>query len=123
MLVDKLKELAEKNNLTQAEIAKLTGLSKSIISEYFSGKKKPRTSSLLKLASVLKTTVEELDESRKGNITVAQAAKLMGCDPQFVRIGLQQGSLPIGAAVKVGETRYSYYISPKLFYEFTGIRI
>ena len=38
---------------------------------------------------------------------------------QFIRIGLQRGLLPFGTAVKLS-TRYTYYISPKLFYEYIG---
>ena len=49
-----------------------------------------------------------------------QAAKLMGKGVQFVRIGLQRNILPIGRAVKNG-SKWNYYISPKLFEEFTGI--
>ena len=52
-------------------------------------------------------------------ISVKDAAKLMGKSEQFVRIGLQRGLLPIGQAIKMS-SMYTYYISPKLFYEFTG---
>ena len=51
-------------------------------------------------------------------MTVAEAAKLMGVSPQFVRIGLQRGLLPIGAAVKL-RSRWAYYISPELLERFT----
>jgi len=55
-------------------------------------------------------------------IKVAEAAKLMGVSEQFVRIGMQRGRLPIGKAVQLSEKRWTYYISPKLFEEFTGIK-
>ena len=58
----------------------------------------------------------------RGNISVLEAAKLMGKSEMFVRIGLQRGSLPIGNAVKTS-SKYSYYISPKLFEEYTGIKV
>ena len=52
------------------------------------------------------------------------AAAMMGKDPQFVRIGLQRGLLPFGKAIKTTDNgrvqRYSYYISPKQFMEYTG---
>lgn len=55
------------------------------------------------------------------NISVAKAAKIMGKDQQYVRQGIVQGILPIGTAFKrAGSKQYDYYISPKLFYEFTG---
>lgn len=34
-------------------------------------------------------------------IKTAEAALIMGCSPQFVRIGLQQGILDIGNAIKI----------------------
>lgn len=58
------------------------------------------------------------------NITIKEAAKLMGVSEQELRLGLQQGDYPIGTARKNKPGgKYKYYISPKLFYEFTGIKI
>lgn len=45
-----------------------------------------------------------------GRISVSEAAKLLGVSPQFVRIGMQRGTLPIGAAVKMS-SRWTYWIS------------
>ena len=55
----------------------------------------------------------------KNKLSPVLVAKLMNKSPQFVRIGLQRGALPIGSAVKNG--KWSYYISPKLFEEYTGL--
>ena len=44
-------------------------------------------------------------------ITPDQAAYVMGCSAQFVRIGLQRGLLDIGDAVKMS-TKWTYNISP-----------
>ena len=52
-------------------------------------------------------------------MTVAEAAKVMGVSQQFIRIGMQRGLLPIGAAVKL-RSRWAYYISPQLVERFTG---
>lgn len=58
------------------------------------------------------------------NVTVKEAAKLMGVSEQELRLGMQQGDYPIGTARKNKPGgKYKYYISPKLFYEFTGIKI
>ena len=43
-------------------------------------------------------------------ITVQQAADILGVSEQFVRYGLREGTLPIGAAVKMS-SRWTYYIS------------
>lgn len=44
-------------------------------------------------------------------ITPDQAAYVMGCSAQFIRIGLQRGLLDIGDAVKMSG-RWTYNISP-----------
>lgn len=57
----------------------------------------------------------------KRSISVKEAAKLMGKHESFIRIGLQRGILPFGVAEKLPNSkRYTYYISPKLFYEYVG---
>lgn len=43
-------------------------------------------------------------------LTVKEAAKELGVSEQFIRIGLQQERLPIGAAVKMPGGRWSYLI-------------
>lgn len=55
-------------------------------------------------------------------ITVAEAARIMGVSQQFVRVGMQRGTLPIGTAVKMSSV-WTYYISPKLFEAFTGMKM
>lgn len=60
-----------------------------------------------------------------GNVPVYKAAAVMNKRPQFVRCGMQTGKLPIGTCIESGtlpdgRARYTYYITPKLLYEFTG---
>lgn len=56
-----------------------------------------------------------------GNIPLKMAAQIMQKDYQSVRLGLIKGLYPIGVAMKApGSKAYNFYISPKLFYEFTG---
>ena len=57
------------------------------------------------------------------NLPIKRAAELMGKREQFVRIGLQRGRLPFGTATKISAERYSYYISPIKFAEFTGLSL
>ena len=59
------------------------------------------------------------------NVPVIVAARIMGKSPQFVRIGLQRGILPIGRALKTNDRneQYDYYISPRLLAEFTGCSV
>ena len=52
-------------------------------------------------------------------ITVKDAARLMGVSPQFIRIGMPRGLLPIGTAVKMSSV-WTYYISEAKLKEYTG---
>lgn len=57
------------------------------------------------------------------NIPVADVAKIMGKDPQFIRLAMINKLLPIGLAYKKeGSSQYDFYISPKLFYEYMGYK-
>ncbi len=58
----------------------------------------------------------------KGNLPVAEAARLMNKNPQFVRVGLQRGILPFGYAVQTS-SKWTYFISPVKFTEVTGIPV
>lgn len=53
------------------------------------------------------------------SISIKKAAEIMGKSQQFVRVGLQRGLLPFGTAVKMS-SMWTYYISPKKFYEYVG---
>ena len=45
-------------------------------------------------------------------VTVKDAAALLGCSEEFVRVALQQKMLPIGFAMRMDHsTRYTYYIN------------
>jgi len=44
-------------------------------------------------------------------IKTSEAAAIMGCSPQFVRVGMQQGKLNIGDAIKMSSV-WTYNIIP-----------
>ena len=55
------------------------------------------------------------------NVPIAEIAKAMGKDAQYVRIGIQQGILKFGTAMKIGDSRaFSYYCPDKKVWEETG---
>lgn len=54
------------------------------------------------------------------SIPITTAAEILGKSPQFVRIGLQQKSLPIGSAVKMS-SEWTYHISYELLKNYVGI--
>ncbi len=69
---------------------------------------------------------------KMGSVPVRVAARVYGRDPEWVRVGIIAGWLPIGEATRNGKRvtdvkelnskfgRINYYISPKLLYEQTG---
>ena len=54
------------------------------------------------------------------NLSVKETAALLNKSQQFVRIGLQQGVLPIGIAIKMNGERWTYHISKKRLEEYIG---
>ena len=58
---------------------------------------------------------------RDNNIKPAEAADILGVSPQFVRVAMQLGQLPIGVAIKLpGSTEFTYQISENLLQERTS---
>lgn len=123
---DRLKQVMREKNMSQAELSVLTGIGKSSISQYLSGKNEPKAKTTQKIAEALQISAAWLIEEAVVNnseiekcISIEKAAGLMGKSKLFVRAGIINGNLPFGYAVKLS-SRYSYHISPKLFYEYMG---
>lgn len=57
----------------------------------------------------------------EGSLSVEEIARFMGKSKEFVRMGIENGSLPIGSYTRVGK-KASYYISPKRALEFMGYK-
>lgn len=60
-----------------------------------------------------------LRENIYKTVSIKEASKIMGKSEQFIRVGLRNKRLPFGVAVKLS-SQWTYYISPKLFYEYVG---
>lgn len=126
----RLKQAMAERNMTQAELSALTGIGKSSISQYLSGKNEPKEKATEKLAEALECSVAFLngittcsdptdDPNGLKNVPVSVAAQRIGKSEQFVRVGLQRNILPFGVAVQLS-SRFSYHISPKLLDEYIG---
>jgi transcriptional regulator with XRE-family HTH domain len=124
----------KKEDVSQAELSVATNIGKSSISQYLSGKNIPKHKTINLLATALNvdddwlagiTEDDDADPKEKEllltsqKITVEQVARRMGVSKDFVRIGIQQGQLPFGVAVKMSSV-YTYYINPKQFLEYIG---
>jgi transcriptional regulator with XRE-family HTH domain len=128
---EQLKKAMGERNMNQVELSGLTGMGKSSISQYLSGKNVPGTKGKEKLAAALEVSVAFLngvtecsdattDPNGLKNVPVAQCAKLIGKSKQFVRVSLQRGIAPFGFAVKVSGDKWSYHISPKKLDDYIG---
>ena len=132
----RLKQVMDEKRMTQVELAAAIGKGKSSVSQYLSGKNIPKEDVQKRIAEVLGCTVDFLNgkvpfdvESTLvkipnepyefKNVSVAEAAKLLGKSEQFVRLALQNGTAPFGFAVK-NKTVFSYHISPKKLAEYIG---
>jgi transcriptional regulator with XRE-family HTH domain len=129
---ERLKQAMVERNMTQAELSALTGIGKSSISQYVSGKNEPNEIRKEKLAEALECSVAFLNGTTKcpdmtadpnglKNVPVDMAAKMLGKSRQFVRVSLQRGIAPFGFAVKLSGDRFSYHISPKKLNEYIGL--
>jgi transcriptional regulator with XRE-family HTH domain len=121
----KLSQTMMERKMTLTELAVKTGISKSSLSMYMNGDNIPRDEYLTRLAKALEVdedwlTEEQEEKKNLFNLKVEDAARLMGRSGQYVRIGLQRGILPFGTAIKMG-SKWTYYISPHRFREYTGI--
>lgn len=54
-----------------------------------------------------------------GRILTTEAAAILNVSPQFVRVAMQQGKLPIGTAIKMSSI-WTYHISEKLLQDYSG---
>ena len=127
---DKLRNLMDDLNLTQSKLSSLTGIGKPSISQYLSGQHEPSKARKQEIARAL--GVQEnyfetfmpaatVQNDEVENLPVVLVAKLMKKSKEFVEDGLKQGTCPFGYAVKM--KKWSYYISPKRFTEYTGIEV
>ncbi len=55
------------------------------------------------------------------NVPIDELAKALRKDPQYIRVGIQQGYLKFGVAIKIGKSNeYSYYCPDRKVWEETG---
>ena len=63
----------------------------------------------------------ELPSFTGRNVPIAEIAKAIGKDAQYIRVGLQQGILKFGCAIKMeNSSEYNYYCPDKKVWEETG---
>lgn len=126
----KLEQIMKELNLNQSKLCQLTGIGKSSISQYLSGKNIPTEKRQEEIAIALglesnyfsnEKQAEQKAEAVIKKLLPEDVAHLMGMSPQSIRLGLQQGVFPWGYAIPTSKHRWTYFINAKRFYEIEGI--
>lgn len=135
MFSERLKKAMQDLGLSQAQLSKLTGIGRSSISQYLSGKNVPTEARQAEIAAALglasdyftdETVIAAPITSGGGvipRLTLTETANLMGLSKKALSNGLQDGVFPWGYAVRGRGEKYVYFINAKRFAEIEGIAI
>lgn len=137
MFNEKLKKAMQDLGISQAQLVGLTGIGKSSISQYLSGKNIPTEERQKNIAVSLglapdyfekddaETVVMKPSKCSDGiaTLTLQQVAKVMHKHTNTIALGLQQGVFPWGYAIRTSEHRWSYFINARRFAEIEGIEV
>lgn len=133
MFSEKLKQIMEERNINLTTLSKISGIGKSSISQYLSGKNEPTEERRSEIAEIFglptdyfieKATEDTVCEIEKiPNLDVRVAAKMLGMNHETVRKGLIQGVFPWGYAIKTSENQHRFFINAKRFAEIEKVKI
>ena len=132
MFADNMRKQMAAHGITQSELSKRTGIGRSSISQYLSGKNEPTAERKIVIAEAIGCRVVDLDametmsfpvdtDSKMKRLSVDQAARMLGMNHETVRKGLRQGVFPWGYAIHTSEDRWSYFINAKKFADVEGV--
>ena len=132
MFADNMRTQMAAHGITQSELSKRTGIGRSSISQYLSGKNEPTAERKIVIAETIGCRVVDLDametmsfpvdtDSKMKRLSVDQAARMLGMNHETVRKGLRQGVFPWGYAIHTSEGRWSYFINAKKFADVEGL--
>lgn len=132
---EKLKKAMQDLGISQAQLVGMTGIGKSSISQYLSGKNTPTAERQKHIAVSLSLApdyfeqdepVVKLAKANAGFIAELRpkdAAKLMRMNHKTVEQGLKQGVFPWGYAIQTSENHHRYFINARRFAEIEMIEI
>ncbi len=137
---EKLKKAMQQLEINQAQLVGMTGIGKSSISQYLSGKNIPTEERQRNIAVSLGLVPDYFEQEEpiikllKSNSAVIpriqpkDVAKLMRMSQQNVRRGLQQGRFEWGYAIRTSapgaeKETYTYFINANSFASIEGIEV
>ena len=130
---EKLRTVMQDLNLTQSQLVGLTGIGKSGISQYLSGRNVPTEERQRDIAvslgldsdyfisHVTPTISKPIIDGKVSKMDVNVVAKLLGMNHNTIRKGLQQCVFPWGYAIQTSTNRWVYFINEKRFKEIEGV--
>ena len=126
MFYKNVKQIMQEREITQADLMRLTGIGKTSISQYLSGKNEPSKRRKIQIAEALGVTLEDLEKPIPRTVgrkfRPEDAAHLLGCDADTIRLDIQNGTCQFGHGVQTS-SRWTYIMYPKKFTEITGIEL
>lgn len=133
---EKLKQAMQDLNISQKQLVGMTGIGKSSISQYLSGKNTPTEERQRNIAVSLGLAPDYFEQEKEPvtvkpskcsdgitTLTLHEVAKIMHKHTNTIALGLQQGVFPWGYAVHTSENRWSYFINKKRFEEIEGVSL
>jgi hypothetical protein len=54
-------------------------------------------------------------QAMKPNVPIKEAVQRLGCKPETIRVGLRNGTFPVGFAIRTTPTRWTYIIPREAF--------
>ena len=130
----RLNDVLCSTNVTQTQLHRLTGISKSAISQYCSGKNTPSDDRKRDIAEALgldpdyfitedAVAAVPAEGGKIARLTIREVSKLMGLSRTAIANGLQDGVFPWGYAVRGRGEGWVYWINAKRFAEIEGVTI
>lgn len=132
---EKLKQAMQQLGISQAQVVGMTGIGKSSISQYLSGKNVPTAERQKNIAVSLGLEADYFEKDdftvrllKKNSGGIAQirtkdVGTLMRMNHKTVEEGLKQGVFPWGYAIKTSDNHHRYFINAQRFAEIEGVQV
>lgn len=136
-----LQQAMREKGMTQSDLSKASGIGRSSISQYLSGRNTPEPERIARLAECLDVDPEDLVGAEEGNervvedlndlppakaiprLSLREAAEYLGMSHETIKAGLIQGVFPWGYAIKTSANRYTFFINAKKFIEIERVEV
>lgn len=119
MFQETLKAAMVEKGMSQAELAQMSGVPKSSISQYLAGKTTPSMERKTELASAMGLEENFFDEADELTVIESfsplEVSRRLKKSVGFVYQGLQQGVFPWGYAVQMTSGEWNYFINAEKF--------